>query len=311
MKYYISFILLIMLSKVSDAQNLVFSFDNAEWETYSCGNGQPDYQEPKPTTFFTTLNKLCTIGLQPIITVSQTNDAYMGQAALMRTQILGTANQDSTPSLFSTLIPGLINSGTFNTANIANPLEQGQPYTGRPACFTGWYKYLPINQDSGAISVKLTKNGQLIGNAEQVIKSAVTTWTQFNLNFTYVSTDNPDTINISFVSSAGGQDGDGYKGSKLYIDEVFIGTCTNAVGEGSAVFVNLFPNPASEEIFIDWKENIGQVQFELYSLQGKKVKEMTLFSATQISVKELPKGLYFYQINDRENKIQRGKLLIE
>ncbi len=311
MKKLTIFIFLCVYILQYNAQNLSFSFDNAEWETYSCGNGQPDYQEPKPTTFFTTLNKLCTIGLQPIITVSQTTDAYMGQAALLRTQVLGSANPDSTPTLFSTLIPGLINSGTFNTANIANPLEQGQPYTDRPTCFTGWYKYLPINQDSAAISVRLTKGGQIIGSAEQVILSAVTNWTQFNLTFNYVSTNNPDTIIMSFASSAGGQAGDGYKGSKLYIDEVFVGTCTNTIADENIIFATLFPNPTTQHIEVNWNNNVGAIQFELYTLEGKKVKEMNLFSPTQISLEGLTKGIYFYQIKDNQGKIQRGKVIYQ
>ncbi len=291
-----------VLSFVGFAQNLVFTFDDAEWQTSSCGNGQPNYDEPLPIDFFATLNKLCTIGIQPIITVSKSNDAHSGQSALLRTQVFGTANADSTAGTFSTLVPGLINSGKFNSSNLTNPLEQGQPYTQRPACISGWYKYMPINADSAAISVKLTNSHLLVGEASQVMLSAVPSWTFFSIDFTYYNTNNPDTINLVFVASAGGQAGDGYKGSRLWIDEVTIGTCINAISEEKAAFAQVFPNPAQGFIQVEWDKLEKPIQFSLFTIEGKKVKEALLFSPEKIDISDLPEGMYFYELINAENE---------
>lgn len=310
MQKNIYFLFFCLLTFSSFAQNLVFTFDDSEWQTSSCGNGQPNYDEPKPIDFFATLNKLCTIGIQPIITVSKTNDAHSGQAALLRTQVFGTANPDSTAGAFSTLVPGLINSGVFNSTNLTNPLEQGQPYTQRPACISGWYKYLPINADSAAISLRLTKNHQLVGNASMAVLAPVPNWTFFSLDVVYISTDNPDTIDLVFASSAGGQVGDGYKGSRLFIDEITIGTCVNAIAAENKAFAQLFPNPTSDFLKIDWDKNNAPLQFSLYNLDGKKVKETVLFSPTAINLVDLPNGIYFYELINAENQRMTGRISV-
>lgn len=311
MKKFSYFIIFCMANIGIFAQNLVFTFDDAEWQTSSCGNGFPNYDEPLPLDFFATLNKLCTIGIQPIITVSKTNDAHSGQAAMLRTQVFGTANPDSTAGAFSTLVPGLINSGTFNSANFANPLQQGQPYTQRPACLSGWYKYLPINADSAAISLRLTKNHQLVGSASMAVLSPVPSWTFFSLDINYLNTDNPDTIDLVFASSAGGQVGDGYKGSRLFIDEVTIGTCVSDISGGNVAFAQVFPNPTKDNITIDWDKSKAPIQFSMFNIEGKKVKELTLFSHETFIINDLSAGLYFYEIINVQNERMTGNLSLE
>lgn len=295
-----------------NAQDITVQFEDSEWDTQSCGSGQPNYLELKPTTFWANLNSLCKLG-QPIITVTQTTDAVSGKAALLRTQILGIANADSTPGFGSRLIPGLINSGALNTSNLNNPLIQGQPYTGRPSCMRGYYKFFPIQGDSAAIYVELRKNGAIVGKAALSVTAPTATYTQFDLPITYFNTNTPDSINIVFASSSGALSNKGRKGTRLYLDEVeILMDCTSGIGKASyEPLAKLYPNPATSQLNVKLFEGISELHLSLYNLEGKKILErVVLETNTEISLDGLPAGFYTYLLQAPNAAQQSGKLMV-
>ena len=180
-KVLFSLLLIFVVSGFSQDINL--HLDDTEWQQGSCGSGLPTYEDPTPTNYWTTLNNLCSLG-NSIVTVKKTTDAYLGTAAKLRSDILGTANADSTPGFLARLIPGLVNTGTLNPSNFTTPLEQGKPYTGRPSCFQGYYKYLPVFTDSAAIYAQLRKGDIVVGEASMVVKTTVSNYTMFHTHQT-------------------------------------------------------------------------------------------------------------------------------
>lgn len=290
-----------------NAQNLDLNLDDPNWVAGSCGNNI-NYENPGPANFWVTMNQLCALG-SPIVTVTKTSDAVSGQAAVLRTQILGTANADSTPGFLSRLVPGLINSGTLDVNNTFNPLQQGKPFTSRPACFEGYYKYSPIFGDSAAIYVKLALSGQTVGTAYISVTQAVNNYTFFSIPVNYVNSSNPDSINVVLVSSAGSQDNKGRKGSRLWVDEIHIGTCTVGIEDKAIVLGQVFPNPASNDLTISLAENVSSGDFQLFNVEGKLVKSAFLSSMeTTLSLNDLPNGMYFYTLVSQDGKRMSGKL---
>jgi len=79
----------------------------------------------------------------------------------------------------------------------------------------------------------------------------------------------------------------------------------------------IFPNPASNRIYIRFKEELKDsenIEFQLYNILGKQIlvkplpaNENLLF----IETGKLNNGMYFYQISDRENTIDQGKIMIK
>lgn len=310
MKSVLTFLLLFYASSLF-SQDVLLHLDDTEWQSGSCGSGLPSYDDPTPTNYWTTLNRLCTLG-NSVVTVKKTTDAYMGTAAKLRSDILGTANADSTPGLFARLIPGLINTGTLDLGNFTNPLVQGKPYTGRPTCFEGYYKYLPVFGDSAAICAKLTKGSVLVGEASMVVKTTVSNYTMFQIPFTYLTNDTPDTLNIVMTSSAGSETNAGRKGSTLYIDEVAVRmNCATSVETPISIFSEIFPNPTANYLRVRLQSNVFSARMELFDSYGQNISTTFLSQQeTEINTETLPEGLYFYHIQNEAGGVQTGSVTV-
>ncbi|MBC7777127.1 MAG: T9SS type A sorting domain-containing protein [Phycisphaerae bacterium] len=71
--------------------------------------------------------------------------------------------------------------------------------------------------------------------------------------------------------------------------------CASAVGTitpNKAPFLNIFPNPTSDKIYLS--ENTGQLQ--VFDLEGKIVLSKNASRASELDVSTLPSGLYFLEI---------------
>lgn len=76
--------------------------------------------------------------------------------------------------------------------------------------------------------------------------------------------------------------------------------------------VQLYPNPASEHLFICLNHTLeNNYQFELFDVAGKQVMQLNLQQGNSgmISLGKLNKGIYFYQIRGVK-LINSGKLII-
>ncbi|OFX17374.1 MAG: hypothetical protein A2033_15180 [Bacteroidetes bacterium GWA2_31_9] len=101
-------------------------------------------------------------------------------------------------------------------------------------------------------------------------------------------------------------------------DQVQSAVVTKVVANGNWVSeVMIYPNPASNEIFIEISNveqqmsNLeGEKGYRVYGVDGKKVLEGKLESPkTRISTKELESGVYFVEVNIGGEKVN-GKLVI-
>jgi hypothetical protein len=68
-----------------------------------------------------------------------------------------------------------------------------------------------------------------------------------------------------------------------------IPTLTNHISEN---IIRVYPNPTKDIIVFDLSNISGSATVELYDMEGKNIKEKKLHENSQISVGNLPKGLY-------------------
>lgn len=193
--------------------NLLPNMDMETWLTF------PNFETPDPVGVWTSANK--TADLNPDLyhaVLFKTDDAYSGNyAAKMIT--------DSLPGL--PLVTGSLSTGVF-TVNLNKPLESmisGVPYKSRPERFQGYYKYFPVDGDSCEIRTTLTRwnfsanKRDTIGQTVFRTVETVSDYTYFDLEVQYFMSENPDTIDMVFAASAGGEYFIGGIGSTLYVDE--------------------------------------------------------------------------------------------
>lgn len=101
--------------------------------------------------------------------------------------------------------------------------------------------------------------------------------------------------------------------SNSYIDSVLVEVkeCQLVgINEAPLTQINLYPNPATDQLYIKLPDNIPTAQLEFYSLLGAKLLQSPVHHQNPIDISQLPKGMYVYRVRVG-NSVHNGKLLIE
>lgn len=272
-----------------------------DWENLAGGI----YAEP---TGWASLNILALIAAPQ--TITQSGDAAQGSFAAKL----------ETKSFFGNLIPGLLYLGDFDIALGLNGVKPGVPFAGgRPDKFTGVYKYSPVAGDSAVVFAQLwrfnpqTNKRDTIAEAAAAFNGAVNTYTPFELDFTYYSTLQPDTVYVVLVSSGAGASGQGQVGSTLFVDDVAFeyNTGVSLPLMGNAAGAKVMHQPASGSLTVTLEKPLYEAQIELYSMQGQSVlKEPLPHTQHTFNVAVLPPGNYVYRIYAAGMPVKNGRVQV-
>ncbi len=77
--------------------------------------------------------------------------------------------------------------------------------------------------------------------------------------------------------------------------------------------INIYPNPASNQINLEFGESSELGEFEIYNLQGGRVSMHEIDYGKKIiefSLLNIPDGIYFYNVVNEYGTVQNGKLVI-
>ncbi len=77
--------------------------------------------------------------------------------------------------------------------------------------------------------------------------------------------------------------------------------------------VQVFPNPMYDEATVVLTDGMTDVRFSLFNAMGQEVKRMESISNNTFTFQKgnLPKGIYFFQVEDESGKYATGKISIE
>ena len=90
----------------------------------------------------------------------------------------------------------------------------------------------------------------------------------------------------------------------VFSDNCFLGTEEQVFSE-----IEIYPNPANNQLNFNYSEKINLV--EIYSLSGQKLFQQKADNITQIDVNKLFKGTYIVKIQTQSGKIFTEKILIK
>jgi len=98
---------------------------------------------------------------------------------------------------------------------------------------------------------------------------------------------------------------DTYGESKMILKDVFVNDCGSGIAEEEINSVNLYPNPAMDNLYLDITEMVVSaplnhltVNCEIYNSMGQLVETVQLSNdLTVINVKDFAKGIYVLKIN--------------
>ena len=101
------------------------------------------------------------------------------------------------------------------------------------------------------------------------------------------------------------------KGSPGY---AFAPNCNAGIKTYSGDNYNVYPNPATSEINIEWNTiHNGDLYFQLYDLEGRMLNEVSMKGKTKITVSRngLQNGIYIYRIVNNQTVSGAGKIIFE
>lgn len=271
-------IALMFVITISKAQ----SIPNGNFETWSNPNG---YLVPND---WETLNSMTTTaGVYTAMRGGTSSDYYL---KLTSKTVTGMG-----------VMPGIAVSGILDMGNFT--ALSGFPFPFRATAFTGKWQYMGnSSNDVGFVHVILTKwNTSMnmrdtIGVAMQDLSGMEMSWINFNIPFTYNSTDFPDSCIITMSASGSNPEA----GSYLYVDNLsFSGIIAGVENTEITGSFEIFPNPTTQDMQLDLSGLKASAQeFEITDLTGKHVvtKQSNGSLLQTISVSELSSGNYLLRI---------------
>lgn len=289
-------------------------FENWYWAVHPThANG--GFWEPSGG-FFHSLNILDTIPTPPGLMCFPTDSVHSGDSAVR----LVTKKID----VLNILIPGIVGTVKIKWETFNASLGEPYVYTTKPLRFQGYHMAFPVNGDSSAAVLLLSKwnstnmKRDTIAYNKLVFQGEIPAYSQFDTEITYWdNTTMPDSITVLLLSSAGFDAVNmiackGEVGSKAYYDDV---TITNVNGIPIMltpdVNVKLFPNPASDFMKILLSKAVKQGAFEIYDAQGKFMTSYPVNSVnTSISVSGLATGTYYFKLTEGKTILNTGTFVV-
>ncbi len=303
------------------AQQEIPNGDLEDWYNVPV-SGTLNYDQPGtgPTdNWITTLNDLASlpapIGPGPV-TVFKTTDANTGSFAAK----LVSANFPLIPS--DIFIPGML--GTCQMVMTENRALLGRPCADcKPSKFTGFYKYFPVDGDSAAVVVLLskwnttTKHRDTLGVGYAMVKTEIPAYTKIEIPVFYMSSDASDSITVLCVSSGGFSavnftGGKGKVGSTLYVDDLVLeypsGIQQSLMPE---VGVNTYPNPASDIMNVELSKQVRNGMLEVYNAAGKLMGTWPCSQLKNtIPVYSLTPGTYYFRLMEGKGMLNTGSFSV-
>jgi hypothetical protein len=104
-------------------------------------------------------------------------------------------------------------------------------------------------------------------------------------------------------------------GTKWYKDNqaTYSADCSVSTNDNTTTTpqFNLYPNPASQTLHIDWQGDATPIAITLYNSIGAAVKTQQLPQQGSINIADLPRGIYLCRINNANHQSQTTKVIIE
>jgi len=206
------------------------------------------------------------------------------------------------------VVSGIVSSGTA-TMGGQGPIFTGVPFPYRPDTLFFAYKYTSPGADTAGVTLVMTKNGASVFaggyNAVGFGLNKVAQWALIYAPITSLyanGTITPDSLIIQFSSSVDNP----IKGSTLNVDQVFFSASSPTTGISDVsnnIEVSIFPNPATDQLYITADLNLEGHQVVITDMNGKLVRIRPLTNGVNsIELSDVASGNYIYRIADKTGR---------
>ncbi len=289
---------------------------NPDFETWSHTAGPPAYDDPNTTPLTSdgwqelNFTSSTLLGSSPISVYKESMDStIMPFHGSYCAKIETIALSATTDGLVGNHLPndtlGVLFTGTVN--EITQKIALKVPFTLPVTNYNFYYQYYPIGADTAFCTVVYTRHDSVIAEGAFEQKTATTSWTMATVNVTILKAGLPDSMGIMFSSSSFHKP---HQGSELYVDDATNTGIPSIFGNNDAVQV--YPNPAKNEINISISGNIQGSHVEVYDITGKAVGTYSMHNnLLTINTQSFNNGLYLYRLlDDSGNQLKTGKFSV-
>jgi hypothetical protein len=98
--------------------------------------------------------------------------------------------------------------------------------------------------------------------------------------------------------------------SYIYVDDVSLTTTTGISNNSENVLINIFPNPIINELYISINNN-SPYEIFLYDITSRKIMQNNFVSSVSLNMEQLARGIYIYELRNKNEVIRKGKILKE
>ena len=196
------------------------------------------------------------------------------------------------------------------------PTEWSRPYIERPEELSFYYKFHQEGTDSAAVYLLLfnydneTHFVDTIGVTSGFIHNETTEYTEFILPIDYYKENAPSFVHILFVTSKTIADlgileydpayENAYPGTTFLVDNVMLrGGTVNTESPENKVSHKVFPNPFTDELHIDIRQDIQIHQITIHDNQGRIIRQYDE-PDTILKMNDIPKGIYYLKLKTSE-----------
>lgn len=99
-----------------------------------------------------------------------------------------------------------------------------------------------------------------------------------------------------------------YNYAYVYIDDVSLSSCTGTEAQGTNARIKIYPNPVSDRLTISIN-NHQAAEFTLYTIYSEVLIQQSFTDSLSVNTTYLTKGIYMYEVRNKNVLIKKGKLI--
>ncbi len=233
-----------------------------------------------------------------------TNDFYSGSKAL---ELRNAWNYTTNTGIAGAV--GLDDDTVFTSWGPSSLLPApGTPFNPfMPSNFGFYHKFNQVNGDSAQARITLwDSTGNQIAEGTLIISAPSSVYTLITAPITYTMPG--DVAYYTFFISNFYTADPGYRqpsfGTRLQVDNIGFNMFSADVAEGSNNInsINIYPNPAGDQISINRKSN-NETNYRIYNLFGVVVQEGVMqTSESTLSLNNFKEGVYYLELSSKQGK---------
>lgn len=237
--------------------------------------------------------------------VLKTTDSYSGSFALELQTYLG--DRGGVPAAS----PGHVSTGYWD--NSCGCRKGGYPFSNTVDTLAFYYKYNPVSGDSAGVDLQFKSAGIPVFTTGAMLHAA-SSYQYMEIPFSMGMA--PDSVIVDIASSAWQDTAVTFVGSDLKIDKMYFKSQPISTGIGQfdmASQLRFYPNPfkTSGTFELNTNLNTDGMTLVIFDPSGRMIKEIkTTEHRFTIDRENMVNGIYFYELKTSDNKIARGKFVV-